>query len=108
MTARLYEDKFSGALNEDAFVVLMQKNERERMIKVERLTLLLSEVEQSEKKIADIHTWTETIRKYLNLQKLDRAIIDELIDHIEVGESTVVDGHRRQDIKIFYRFVGLV
>ena len=34
--------------------------------------------------------------------------LDELIDHIEIGERTVVDGHRRQDIKVFYRFVGLV
>ena len=44
----------------------------------------------------------------MNLQDLDRTTIDELIDHIEVGERTVVDGQRRQDIKVFYRFVGLV
>ncbi len=38
----------------------------------------------------------------MNLQE------DELIGHIEVGECTVVDGQCRQDIKVFYRFVGLV
>ena len=26
----------------------------------------------------------------------------------EVGERTVIDGQRHQDIKIYYRFVGLV
>ncbi|MEY8233471.1 DUF4368 domain-containing protein, partial [Oscillospiraceae bacterium 50-16] len=57
---------------------------------------------------AAIQNWTAIIRKYLNLQDLDRTTIDELIDHIEVGERTVVDGQRRQDIKVFYRFVGLV
>ena len=55
-----------------------------------------------------IQNWTAIIRKYLNLQELDRAIVDELIDYIEVGERTVVNGQRHQDIKVFYRFVGQV
>ena len=41
-------------------------------------------------------------------QGLDRDIVDELIDHIEIGERSVIEGQRRQDIKIFYRFVGVV
>ena len=85
MTAKLYEDKYSGAISGETFMVLAQKNEQERVSKAERLDALLSEVD-----------------------KLDRAVIDELIDHIEIGERTVVDGQRRQDIKVFFRFVGLV
>lgn len=106
--AKLYEDKYGGAISEDTFVMLMQKNEQERLSKTNRLNALLSEVEQSEKKIAAIHNWAAIIKKHLNLQELDRAIIDELIDHIEIGERTIVDGQRHQDIKVFYRFVGLV
>ncbi|MGY3666313.1 MAG: DUF4368 domain-containing protein [Roseburia sp. 1XD42-69] len=30
------------------------------------------------------------------------------MDHIEVGERSVIHGQRQQDIKIFYRFVGVV
>ncbi|MBQ6207916.1 MAG: DUF4368 domain-containing protein, partial [Oscillospiraceae bacterium] len=33
-------------------------------------------------------------------------IVDQLIDHIEIGERTLEDGHYRQSVKIFYRFVG--
>jgi len=84
------------------------KAAQERLAKAERLDALLSEVEKEQQKTAAIHNWTAIIRKYLNLQELDQATIDELIDHIEVGERTVVDGQRRQDIKVFYRFVGLV
>ena len=78
------------------------------MSKAERLDALLSEVDKAQQKTAAIHNWTAIIRKYLDLQELDRAVIDELIDHIEVGERTVVDGQPRQDIKVFFRFVGLV
>lgn len=52
--------------------------------------------------------WASIIKKYLDLQELDRETIDELIDHIEIGERTVIDGQKQQDIKIFYRFVGAV
>ena len=108
MTAKLYEDKYCGAITESAFMVLTQKNEQERLAKVERLETLLSEVDNIEKKTAAIHDWTAAIRRHMNLQELDRATVDELIDHIEIGERTIVDGQRRQDVKVFYRFVGLV
>ena len=108
LTAKLYEDKYNGAISENTFVMLMQKNEQERLIKAEHLETLSSEVDEAEKKIAAIQSWAAIIRKYLNLQELDRAVVEELIDHIEVGERTVVDGQRHQDIKVFYRFVGLV
>lgn len=108
LTAKLYEDKYSGAISRDTFVLLMQKNEQERLAKAERLETLLTEVNAAEEKVAAIHDWAALIQKYLNLQKLDRAVLDELIDHIEIGERTVVDGQRHQDIKVFYRYVGLV
>ena len=108
MTAKLYEDKYSGAISESTFMVLVQKNEQDRLSKVERLDALLSEVDGAEKETAAIHDWAAIIRKYLDISELDRTIIDELIDHIEIGERTIVNGQRKQDIKVFYRFVGLV
>ena len=108
VTAKLYEDKYAGVVSNDTFTVLAQKNEQERLAKAERLDALLSEVDKAQRETAAIHNWTAIIRKYLDLQELDRAAIDELIDRIEIGERTVVDGQRQQDIKVFYRFVGLV
>lgn len=40
------------------------------------------------------------------LRKVKVRVFDEPVDHIEVGERTVVDGARNQNIKIYYRFVG--
>ena len=105
---KLYEDKYSGAVSESTFAMLIQKNEEERLVKAERLDVLLSEVHEAEKKTDAIYNWTAIIRKYLNIQELTRAVIDELIDHIEVGERTIIDGSRSQDIKVFYRFVGMI
>ena len=108
VTVKLYEDKYNGAISESTFMVLAKKNEQERIQKAEHLEALLSEVKKAEEKTAAIQSWAAIIRKYLNLQELDRTVVDELIDHVEIGERTVVDGERHQDIKVFYRFVGLV
>ena len=108
MTAKLYEDKVSGTISEATFAVLMQKSEQERLQKTERLDALLSEVKKYEQSAADIRQWAAIVRKHLHIQELDREMLDELIDHIEVGEHVVVDGRKHQDVKIFYRFVGLI
>ena len=108
MTAKLYEDKVSGAINSDTFSVLIQKSEQERIQKTARLEVLLAEEQKVRQEVENIHQWAGLIRCYLDLQELDREIVEELIDHIEIGERSVIDGQRHQDIKIFYRFVGVV
>ena len=108
VNAKLYEDKVGGLINAETFSILIRKNEDERLEKKERLDALLSEVKEAEEKAADIRHWTAVIRRYADLRELDRETIDELIDHIEIGERTVIDGKRCQDIKVYYRFVGLV
>jgi len=67
MTARLYEDKYSGAISEAAFSVLSQKYEQERLVKAERLDALLAEVDKAEKETAAIQNWAAMIRKYLDI-----------------------------------------
>ena len=108
VVAKLYEDKYAGQISGDTFIMLAEKSEQERIQKAEKLATLLSQLEKMEEQTTAIHNWTAIIRKYSDLQEVDRTIVEELIDHIEVGERTNIDGQRHQDIKVFYRFVGLV
>ena len=103
---QLYEDKYSGGLTESAFTSLMRENERERTSKTERLALLQEQLERAEKESAAQTDWTAVLRKYLNLQVLDRTAVDELIDHIEVGRRIDAGGKHRRNVKVFYRFAN--
>ena len=105
LTAKLYEDKCNGTISESVFTVLMGKNEQERISKSTRMDALCSQIEDIDKKNAAIYSWMEIVKKHLDLQALDRPTIDELIDHIEIGERYIVDSQRRQDVNVFYRFV---
>lgn len=50
--------------------------------------------------------WVLLIKKYRDIQTLDRYIANELLDKVYIGEPQVVDGVKRQKIDIHYRFVG--
>ena len=106
MTAKLYEDKVCGSISAASFTVLLEKTEQERRQRTDRLDTLLAEVREYEQSAADIQSWAAVVRKHLHIRELDRETVDELIDRIEVGEKTVVDGKNVRDIKIYYRFVG--
>lgn len=107
MIAKLYEDKVAGTIRVDTFDVLVEKTERERLQKTERLSQLQAEIDRHEQNCANIQQWAALIRRHLSLQELDRETVEELIDHIEIGERAVVNSQKRQDVKIYYRFVGL-
>ena len=106
MTAKLYEDKVCGSISTASFAVLLEKTEQESRQRTDRLDTLLAEIREYEQNAADIQSWAAVVRKHLHIRELDRETVDELIDRIEVGEKTVVDGKNVRDIKIYYRFVG--
>ena len=48
----------------------------------------------------------ELAAKYIDVQKLDRAIVHKLIEKIVVHQAQRIDGQRVQQIDIYYRFIG--
>ena len=66
MTAKLYEDKVSGIINNDTFAVLIQESEQERIQKAERLEVLLAEERKAQQEVENIRQWAGIIRRYLD------------------------------------------
>ncbi len=108
LAAGLYEDKVCGKISQETFDTLTERSESERTDKLQRLGVLSGELESRTSTEADISKWITAIGKHMNVETLDRTIIDELIHHIEVGDKQEVDGKRTQDIRIYYNFVGFI
>lgn len=104
--ATLYEDKVLRKISENSFDLLMINYNQERQQAGERLAELEKKEAAIQKKFLDIAKWTKLIRSCLGLKTIDRELLEELIDHIEIGERKVIDGKKQQDIKIVYKFVG--
>lgn len=102
----LYEDRLSGEITPEGFLSLSAFADEERSEKqavYDRLSEILAAAEQATQ---DVEVWIAALRQYLSLEKPDRAMLDALIERIEIGERVGSGKQRRQDIRITYRFVG--
>ena len=104
----LYEDKYSGTVPQSVFQTLMRKYETERAEKAAALPELELKLKAHMENRQDAGRWTEIIRQYTEITKLDESMLFALVDRIEVGEAQKVRGVRVRDVKVYYRYVGNV
>ena len=105
LTQALYEDKVLGTVPDNVFKSLMARYEAEREEKeftAKELTEKLSQTAQSEK---DIEIYLERIRKYVAVESLDREMLLELINCIDIGERKQLGNQKYRDIVIHYNLV---
>jgi hypothetical protein len=103
-----YEDKVLGSLSVESFKKLAAKYEGER----DELTVAIDEIQsrlaESDSDLADVDSFLAAMKKYASIEQLDREILLELIDKIEIGEVVVEDGEKVRDVVIHYRFVDTI
>ena len=87
----LYEDN-TAAMPQSVFQTLMRKYEAERAEKADALPELERKVKAGMENRQDAGRWTEIIRQYTEITKLDESILFALVDRIEVGEAQKVKG----------------
>jgi len=107
-TAKLYEDRCEGIISDERFGEMITSLEDKRKVLEIELSNLNQSTSVREQKLADIENWIRLIKEKSSIEDLDRETLEVLIDRIEVGESEVVDGEKRRDIRVYYKFVGLV
>lgn len=105
LTQALYEDKVLGTVPEAVFKNLLGKYEAERVEKqslVQSLKQKLADTAQDER---DIEQYIANIKKYVAVEQLDRGMLLELINYIEIGERKEKEGQKYRDIVIHYNLV---
>ena len=110
LISNLYEDKVLGNLSDSVCHTMIGKYEREKEEKARALELVNGRLAAAERDTRDIDSFIETIKKYLTVESLDRAMLLELVDYIQIGKSA---GHaaskdKTREIVIHYNFAGNV
>ena len=83
-----------------------QKEQLEIEARLKEVTETLSD---SYEKTQGVRDFLSLIRNYQGIKELDATIINALIDKILVSErEKLTDGMVRQEIKIYYKFIGFV
>ena len=104
--AKLYEDRLSGAITLDTFMLLSASHEDEKVEAQSEYNRLSSACQTAEQQVLDIGRWMSCIRSYMAMESPDRDVLNALIERIEIGEGIGRGKSRQQAVKIIYRFIG--
>lgn len=105
--SRLYEDNVLGRISDERYESMSQTYESEQTEIRKSIPQLKSRLEELQTQSNSADMFINIIRKYTIVDKLDAAILNELIDKIVVHQKEQTeDGQVFQQIEIFYRFVG--
>ena len=94
----LYEDWKNEYITKEEYIEYKQKYEED----IERIKIIIGNLgkqKEKQEEIMDVNSkWIENFKQYKNITKLDRDIIVELIDYIEIYEN--------KKIKIHFKFIN--
>lgn len=104
----IYEDKANGNLTESRFQMLADDYEKEQEDLRKSVVTLTAEIEHQEEQADNIERFIEKVRKYIDLQELTPTVLNDLVKRVYVHAPQKVDGHRTQEIDIYYDLVGFL
>lgn len=105
--SRLYEDNVLGRIGDERYESMSQSYELEQVEIKKALPILKSKIDELKRQSDCADNFINVIKKYTIIDKLDAAILNELIDKIVVHHrEKTEDGSTFQQIEIYYRFVG--
>lgn len=105
---KLYEDNVIGKVNDEWFVELSHKYEKERMDLKAKIADIRHKIEELKNNNSEYEKFISAIRRFMQMDNLTSPLLRELIDHIDVFETEGTGKSRTQRIVIYYRFIGYI
>ena len=105
---RIYEDNVNGKLSDSRFQMLSDDYEQEQEELREKLLQLNEEIIQQEEQAENIDRFISKVRKYLDLDELTPALLNDMVKAVYVHAPDKSSGHREQQIDISYDLVGIL
>jgi len=110
---RLYEDSVTGRISDERFTELSADYEAEQKELKERAAVLQGELSRTLEATQNAEKFMKVVRKYTSFEELTPTLLREFVEKIVVHETEALDGKRRgklrrQEIEIYYSFVGKV
>ena len=106
---RLYEDSVTGRISDERFAELSADYEAEQRQVREHAAELQAELSKAQEASVNAERFMNIVRRHISFEELTHTLLREFIEKIVVHECSYDEnGTRRQDIEIYYSFVGKV
>jgi site-specific DNA recombinase len=103
----MYEDNLAGKLSDALLSVFIKNYTHEQQELDANLKVLHQQQSDYEQQHQDIQSFVDLISNYMQLNTLNRQLLEQLIERIEIYE-TGINGKREKIIKIIYKFIGVL
>lgn len=108
MYIRLYEDYSGGKLSEKKFTMMSAHYEQEQDANEEKLSELERRHKEKSAAVTNAEQFTESLAQCAGMKKLTAAVLNTLIEKIEVHNPVMVNGEKEQKLTVYYKFVGQI
>ena len=106
---RLYEDSVAGRITDERFAALSADYEAEQRQVREHAAELQAELSKAQEASVNAERFMNIVRRHISFEELTPTLLREFIEKIVVHECSYDENkHRRQEIEIYYSFVGKV
>ena len=106
---RLYEDSVAGRITDERFAELSADYEQEQAGLKAHAAELQAELAKAQDAAVNAEKFMNIVRKYTSFEELTPTLLREFIEKIVVHECSYDENNnRRQDIEIYYSFIGKV
>jgi hypothetical protein len=103
---KLYEDRQDGILSDVKFKELSGRCEEEQIKIKARLSELKEQAGQQTENENNVSKFIQEIKRYSDVEALDKEILNRLIDKIVVSDRIRENDKQMQQVRIFYKFLG--
>lgn len=104
--AKLYEEHVNGKVNERNYNSMSASYENEQTELEYRISELNAAIKTERENDENTVNFVDLIKQYADIDELSQALLNILIDRIEVHEPEDVDGELIQKLDVYYKFVG--
>ena len=106
---KLFEQNALGVITDERFISMSAEYEVEQKKSAERIAELQVQLEKRDSEGNNTTKFLNAVRKYSEIDELDAAVLNDLIDSIVVynaeGRSRK---NRKQKVEINYKFIGII
>ena len=106
---RLYEDSVTGRISDERFTELSADYEAEQRELKEKAAAIQAELSKAQEATVNAEKFMNVVRRHTSFEELTPTLLREFVEKIVVHECGYDENKtRRQDIEIYYSFVGKV
>ena len=98
----------AGKLTAARFQMLADDYEQEQAELTEKINTLTKEIADQEDQTTNVERFISQVKKYLMLDALTPAVVNDMIKAIYVHAPDTFTGKRVQEVEICYNYVGIL